>query len=61
MAQQWITMRHPETGGEARVTQAAFDQDHQAKGWVVVPDDPPSPGKAAGRATPAKAAEKTEG
>ena len=36
MAQEWITMYHPETEGVAEATLAAFDAVWQEKGWQRV-------------------------
>jgi hypothetical protein len=41
----WVRMKHPETGGEAEATEAAFDEVWQPKGWEIVErySDPSAP------------------
>ena len=33
---EWVKMRHPETGGEQDTLRAAYDETWQELGWVLV-------------------------
>lgn len=39
---KWVTMTHPATGGETEVTEQAFDEVYEAKGWELKKDPEPT-------------------